>query len=82
MLRKDRILTADKPGFAGRRRRESSAYPLPPSKTREMLEDILEGLNALGPRLDGIERDIKQIKGVLGVVKVSSGTSKRVKKNR
>lgn len=69
MLSKERIFTQDKPGFAERKRRgESSVRVPPPSKTREMLQDILEGLNALGPRLDSIERDIKEIKKILSVI--------------
>lgn len=43
---------------------------------KEMFEDILDGLNALGPRLDAIEKDIKEIKEVLGIGKVSAGTNK------
>ena len=82
MLSKERIFTEDKPGFAERKKSESSVLVPPPSKTREMLQNILEGLNALGPRLESIERDIKEIKELVGVGKVSSGSNKRVKKNR
>ena len=83
MLRKERIFTEDKPEFTERKRTGELSFRVPhPSKTREMLQDLLEGLNALRPRLDAIERDIKEIKEVVGIGKVSSIRNKRVKKNR
>ena len=31
----------------------------------QMLQDILDGLDAIGPRLDAIERDLKEVKDSL-----------------
>lgn len=34
-------------------------------RIEQMLEDILEGLNAIGPRLDAIERELKEVKEIV-----------------
>lgn len=41
----------------GQRKRSLSAEP----RIEQMLKDVLEGLNAIGPRLDAIEKELKEL---------------------